>query len=275
MASRQREDGAFAVSRLEMDPLHRFYEDEYDEAARLTRSPHGRLEFARTVELLERVLPSPPARVLDLGGGTGVHARWLAAAGFEVVLVDLMAGHVAQAARIDGVRAMVGDARALRLDSDSFDVVLVLGPLYHLTVASERLIALREAVRVARPDAVVAAAAIGRYAGLLDFGAHAGIDDVTEPHVRETIRTGYHNPRLGFTRAYLHRPEELRAELEAAELRAVEVFGVEGPAGPALDAHGIENIDAYLPAALRCARIAETDPALINASAHLLGIGRT
>src|SRR3954452_21687003 len=128
-----------------MDVLRRFYWQDYDEDVRLVRSPHGRLEFARTVELLERVLPAPPARVLDVGGGTGVHARWLAAAGFEVVLVDLLPDHVARAARIDGVQALVGDARALALENGDFDVVLLLGPLYHLVEASDRLAALREA----------------------------------------------------------------------------------------------------------------------------------
>ena len=157
-----------------MDPLRRFYAHDYDEDVRLTRSPHGRLEFARTVELLRRVLPAPPARVLDVGGGTGIHARWLVEAGYEVTLVDLMEEHVSRAARIDGLDAVLGDARALAAGDDTFDVVLLLGPLYHLTDASDRLAALREAVRVARPGAVVAAAAIGRYAGLLDFGAHAG-----------------------------------------------------------------------------------------------------
>ena len=101
-------------------------------------------------------------------------------------------------------------------------------------------------MRVARPGAVVAAAAIGRYAGLLDFGAHAGLDETTEPLVRATLETGRHDPRLGFTTAYLHRPEELRAELVAAGLADVEVYGVEGPAGPALDAHGIDRIDEFL-----------------------------
>ena len=255
-----------------MDHLRRFYADEYVEDVRLTRSPHGRLEFARTVELLRRVLPAPPARVLDVGGGTGIHARWLAEAGFEVTLVDLMPEHVEQAARIDGVAASVGDARALGAADDTFDVVLLLGPLYHLVEATDRRRALREAVRVARPGGVVAAAAIGRYAGLLDFGAHAGLDETTEPLVRETLETGRHDPALGFTTAYLHRPEELREELITAGLHDVEVFGVEGPSGPALDAHGIDRIDEFLESALRCARIAERDPALIAASAHLLGI---
>jgi SAM-dependent methyltransferase len=241
---------------------------------RLTRSPHGRLEFVRTVELLERVLPAPPARVADVGGGTGIHARWLAEAGYDVTLVDLMPEHVERAAAIAGVRAVVGDARSLAAADASFDVVLLLGPLYHLVEAGDRALALREAVRVARPGALVAAAAIGRYAGLLDFGAHAGLDETTEPLVRATLETGRHDPRLGFTTAYLHRPEELRSELVAAGLVDVEVYGVEGPAGPALDAQGIERIDEFLESAVRCARIAERDPALLASSAHLLGLAR-
>ena len=84
---------------------------------------------------------------------------------------------------IDGVSATVGDARSLDAADDSFDVVLLLGPLYHLVEASDRAAALREAARVARPGALVAAAAIGRYAGLLDLGAHAGLDETTEPIV--------------------------------------------------------------------------------------------
>ncbi|WP_247702975.1 hypothetical protein [Streptomyces sp. F63] len=49
-----------------------------DEAARLQTIATGTLEFARTRELLRRHLPPGPARVLDVGGGPGMHARWLA-----------------------------------------------------------------------------------------------------------------------------------------------------------------------------------------------------
>ena len=60
-----------------MDHLRRFYAEEYVEDVRLTRSPHGRLEFARTVELLGRVLPAPPARVLDVAAGpASTRAGW-------------------------------------------------------------------------------------------------------------------------------------------------------------------------------------------------------
>lgn len=64
------------------------YAKETSDSTRLTRSPHGRLEYLRTQELLRRTLMSPPARILDVGGGAGVHPQWLAADGYEVHLVD-------------------------------------------------------------------------------------------------------------------------------------------------------------------------------------------
>lgn len=84
---------------MELDPLIvAFYRDRYDEGSRLTRSRHGQLEFVRTQELLRRLLPRVPARVLDVGGGTGIHARWLADDGYDVHLVDPVPGHVTKAA---------------------------------------------------------------------------------------------------------------------------------------------------------------------------------
>ena len=186
--------------------LHRFYTSRYVEDERLRQSPHGRLEFARTQELLRRALPPPPARVLDVGGGTGIHAAWLAEDGYTVVLVDLVAEHVEQAGKLPGVSAAVGEAGALEQPDESFDAVLVLGPLYHLTEATDRGLALREARRVARPGGLVAAAATSRHAGLLDLGAHGLLDDFSLPIVRQAMETGVHDPRLGFTTAYFHTP---------------------------------------------------------------------
>jgi hypothetical protein len=100
------------------------------------------------------------------------------------------------------------------------------------------------------------------------------VDEQSEPLLRSTIESGMHDPRLGFTTAYLHTPQELARELDDAGLDNIEVFGVEGPTGPALDAHGLENIDDFLPSAISCARVVERDPALIAASAHLLALAR-
>ena len=72
------------------------------ERERLFSGGEPRLELARTLELLERFLPAPPADLLDVGGGPGVYARILADKGFQVDLVDVVPLHVEQAAAAAG-----------------------------------------------------------------------------------------------------------------------------------------------------------------------------
>ena len=252
-----------------------FYQTRYLEDDRLRVSSHGRLEFLRTQELLRRYLPEPLARVLDVGGATGVHASWLAEDGYTVHVVDLVPEHVEQAATLGGgITAAVGDARSLEEPDATADVVLLLGPLYHLIDGEDRLTALREAHRVVRPGGLVAAAGVCRYLGMLDAGARGQLDDPTMPLLRDVLDTGLHDPRLGFTTAYFHHPEELGDEFRSAGFSDVEVYGVEGPMWIALDALGVEHLDDLLPSALACARALERDRAMIATSAHLLALAR-
>jgi SAM-dependent methyltransferase len=81
----------------------------------------GELELIRTQEVVRRHLDHPASRILDVGGGTGVHAAWLAEEGYAVHVVDPMPHHVEEAARRRRVSAEVGDARQLPVPDDSFD----------------------------------------------------------------------------------------------------------------------------------------------------------
>jgi SAM-dependent methyltransferase len=255
--------------------LHAYYAGHFAEDDRLNATPHGRLEFVRTQELLRRHLPAAPARVLDVGGATGAHARWLAEDGHRVHVVDLVPEHVAVAAAIPGVTAAVGDARKLVEPDGHADATLLLGPLYHLVDRADRVRALREAARVTAPGGVVAAAAISRHAPLLDFGARGKIDDESEPLLRDITSSGRHDPRLGFTTAYFHRVDELADEMREAGLNDVRVHGVEGPLATVVLALESESLTDRLPAALRVARLVDDDPALVATSPHLLGLGRS
>lgn len=200
-----------------------------DESTRLTRSPHGRLEFLRTQMLLRRFLPDPPARILDVGGATGVHATWLAADGYEVVLIDPVPHHVDTAAAFGTFRCRVGDARDLSEPDDSVDAVLLLGPLYHLTGAKDRLTALGEARRVLRPGGLVAAAAISRYLAALEVGSSSVLDQERVRLAGKLIETGEYAGFLGFTAGHWHRPDELRDEVQAMGFTDIRVLGIEGP----------------------------------------------
>lgn len=106
-----------------------YYADAYEEADRLHATATGRLELQRTRELLTARLPRPAA-VLDVGGGPGVHARWLIEEGHSVHLVDPVPRHLEQAAAYAGCTTELGDARHLTAAADTYDAVLLLGPLY-------------------------------------------------------------------------------------------------------------------------------------------------
>jgi ubiquinone/menaquinone biosynthesis C-methylase UbiE len=149
------------------------YYSKGQEQQRLTASL-GRLEWLRTWEILQRSMPPTPARLLDVGGGTGVYALPLASQGHRVHLVDPVPRHVARALELSSksdaplASAVVGDARALEVPDASFDVLLLLGPLYHLTDRNDRVKALAEARRALVPGGLLVSAYISRFASACD-----------------------------------------------------------------------------------------------------------
>lgn len=237
---------------------------------------YSRIELVRTQELLARYLPSAPANVLDIGGGPGAYAAWLADAGYEVRLVDATPLHVEQARELAAGRfeAVEGDARRLDEPDASYDVALLLGPLYHLLEREERLAALGEARRVLRPGGLLAAAGISRFASLLDGLLRDLLDDEGWALVQRDLADGKHLPggdHALFTNAYFHRPEELRAEVEAGGFELEGFFGVEGPGWARAESLDDERIFEDV---VRVARAVEQEPAIIGASAHFLAVGR-
>ena len=264
---------------MEQPPIHDHYDTAYDEDMRL-RSGLGRLELARVQEIVRRHLP-PTARVLDVGGATGVHSEWLLDDGHDVRLVDLLPGHVARAEASLGPRerftASVGDARDLPVPDAAVDAVLLLGPLYHLTDRADRLAAWREAVRVVVPGGVVVAMAINRFASLFDGLAQSYLFDPTfRAIVAQDLATGVHENPTGdprwFTTAYFHHPDELAAEATEAGLVVRETVGVEGlahwikPLASALDD------DERRAVVLDAARVIEAEPSLLGLSSHVLTV---
>ncbi|HEY7135338.1 MAG TPA: methyltransferase domain-containing protein [Acidimicrobiia bacterium] len=261
------------------DEILTHYAEEVDEGTRLGRGLNE-LELIRTRDVLRAQLGDAPARILDIGGATGVHARWLTDDGHRVHVVDPVPRHVEAVLALrderPGITAELGDARALAATDSSYDVVLVFGPMYHLTERDERVLALREAARVVVPGGPVFVAAISRHASLLSGLAHEFLFDPDfRAIVERDLRDGQHrNPQRRpewFTTAYFHRAEDLVDEIAAAGLEPLDVIGLEGPAAwlPHLesrwrDPEGREAI-------LFSARTASSEPAF---SPHLLAVSR-
>lgn len=244
--------------------------------------PGGRpsLEFVRSMDLLGRLLPQSPARVLDVGGGPGTYAAPLASRGYSVHLVDPVLLHVEQARQAAGAdpaagfTAALGDARELSQSDESQDAVLLFGPLYHLTEAAHRRQALAEARRVLRPGGRLLAMAICRFASLLDGLYKGWLDDPDfRPIVDQDLADGQHrNPNPAgrpqfFTTAYFHTPDGLTDEIGRAGFTGMTIYGVEGPGWPLRSEWTEPQRREHI---LFAARSVETQPSLIGFSHHLI-----
>ena len=242
----------------------------------------GQLERERTRELLSRLLPPAPAVILDIGGGPGGYACWLAKQGYEVHLLDITPLHVEIAIAASRQQAeaplssvKLGDARSLPWSAETADAVLLLGPLYHLTDKRDRLQALAEAHRVLKPHGVLFAVGVSKFASTID-GLRLGFlkDPQFAAIVEGDLKDGQHrnptdNPNY-FTDTFFHHPDELRNEVKEAGFAVRELYGLEGPAWFVHDFDEWWNNPEHRDRLLKIARALETEPSVSGISAHLM-----
>lgn len=248
----------------------------------------GKIEFVRTKEIISRYLPSQKQVIYDIGGGTGEYSRWLSQLGHEVHLLELAPKAVVCAKEINTnltnpiFNIEVADALSLNRPNESVDIVLLMGPLYHLIRRSNRLKALQEARRVLKTGGIIFASAISRYSsslwGLSVFGQKNDFidDDAFIKMIDRELTTGHHirpkkYPRF-IARSFFHLPEELRIEIEEAGFKNEKMLAVEGPIWivPAFEEKWEnENSRERL---LKISQKVETDKNIMGMSPHLLAI---
>lgn len=264
-----------------MDPVETYYENyaqaEWDRLGRY------RMEFEITKRAIGEVIPPPPAKVLDLGGGPGRYSLWLASLGYEVVLGDISQASLdlanAKANELgQAITTLKLDARDLsRFEDHCFDAVLMLGPMYHLVTPEERLTAMRESSRVLRPGRTHASAFLGRYAFLIYEAAFIpeGLADRMDMH-RSILDEGIHDPAIrghGFTRVYATHPDEIPELVSSVGLSLERLISCESIARNCDDRIkdlGSEDWNALFDLAYEVC----DDPTLLGSASHLLAISR-
>lgn len=258
-----------------------YYDSDVErEWARASRHP---LEFATTWKAMQEHIPAG-STILDVGGGPGHYSMRLAQTGHRVTLLDLSSANVAFArAKAAEIGAPVVDfihGNALDLSEfadSSFDVVLLMGPLYHLVSAEDRDQAIGEALRVLRPGGIFFAAFISRYAFLVDLLKYQpeAVSEF-EGRMEPLLTTGVSmvsddNP--GFTDAYFAHPMEIEPLMSAhglTTLRLAAAEGVMATAEPRLLELPSETVAQWVEL---CYRLG-TDPLTWGTSEHMLYVGK-
>ena len=148
------------------------YYGNYDEDNRLC-SQHGSVEYLTTMRYIQKYL-KPGMRVLEIGAATGRYSHTLARQGYRVDAVELVQHNIeifkANTNPDEDVRIYQGNAKKLDMLSDNtYDITLLLGPMYHLFTVSEQLQALSEAIRVTKKGGVIFAAYCGNEATMVQY----------------------------------------------------------------------------------------------------------
>lgn len=255
------------------------------EAYRLSKGVN-KLELVRTQELLNRYLPLPPAVIFDVGGGSGIYACWLAQQGYEVHIIDALPLHIEQAHRASQAQpdrplasAAVGDARQLDRADTSVDIVLLMGPLYHLIERSDRIAALRETHRILKSGGLVFAVGISRFASSLGGLFKGHLDDPEfVAIVQQDLAVGQHrnpsNHPAYFTTAFFHHPEELKAEVEEAGLSFERMLAIEGSGWLLQNVEEHWGEPSRRERLLQSIRWLETEPSTLGMSSHIMAIAK-
>jgi SAM-dependent methyltransferase len=216
------------------NPIEAYYDQEsFHEWERFDRHP---TEFAVTRRMIQETLPPAPARILDIGGGPGRYAIWLAGQGYSVTLLDLSKQNLMLATEKSAEAGVAFEAmahgNALDLSAypdESFDAVLLMGPLYHLVKQEDRLRAIHEARRVLKTGGRFYAAFICRFSVFRAAAHDFPMEPVELPGIYEQILSdGIYSGAHGFTAAYFAHPDEIQPMMESCGLHTMEIIGVEG-----------------------------------------------
>lgn len=272
-----------------MTELEEYY-NKFNEEKRLN-SRHGQVEYRVSMKYIHRYLDEAAAkltnaaasvtredirshvRILDIGAGTGRYSVALAEEGYDVTAVELVKynlGILKQKA--SSVRALQGNAMNLKkLESDSFDVTLLFGPMYHLFGFDDKRKALSEAKRVTKPGGVILVAYCMNEYGVITYG-------FKERHVLECME------KKRFTEDFktisspselydYMRIEDIDALNRAEELERIQIISPDGPANyirTFLNQLSDEEFEAFVQ--YQMATCERSD--LIGAGAHTVDILR-
>lgn len=208
-------------NRIEL--INSFY-DGYREDMRLEKSRHGQLEYLTTMHYINK-MTAANSSVLEIGAGTGRYSIALAKKGYYVTAIELADKNLEileeNAKGIKNLHCYQGDALDLgRFDDNSFDLTLVLGPMYHLYTKEDMSKALNEALRVTKPDGIIMTAFLSIHAIMHDNYLQGNFVEGLKENFTKDFKVKHFTEQL-FTGFYINEFEALFDTLQVKHITTI------------------------------------------------------
>lgn len=260
-----------------MDRLFNYYQN-YSEDSRLVKDNAHKVEFITTTHVLDKIINSN-SKILDVGAGTGRYSIYFAEKGHSVYALEyvphnlnIIRDKINNSDCDNNIEATIGDGRDLsRFEDRSFDVVLCMGPIYHLNTVEERRRCISECLRVLKKDGILALAYINKFASFL-YQFKADKSFIKSEKCKNLINLGQFYVD-GSDNFHFTSPQEVESMLSG--------FNIEIVANVATDGIGhlfketVDNFDEteyqhWMDHHLRTC----TEPSILGYSLHALLVGR-
>lgn len=276
-----------------MNRIEKYYNQNPDkEWNRLQESAYDTIESEITRRFILKYL-KPDSVVADIGCGPGHYSTWLLQNGYKVLMSDLSEGLLKLAEeKIDKNKyssqllgMIKADATDLsQIQSNSFDITLLFGPLYHLLTEEKRTKAVAEALRITKPDGIILSATINRlcpFLAMMHKSPQFLVSELSEDteEMNRILKSGHYenleeNPNA-FTDAYFAEIDEIPKIYKSLNIELIESFACEGLAAYLYDKAEIFKANTQAWEQLKNIIFQNaTRPEILGMSEHVVFVGR-
>lgn len=247
------------------------YYNKFNEDKRLTRR-HGIVEFTTAMKYITKYLKEMNnPKILDVGAGTGRYSIELDKLGYDVTAVELVK-HNLMTLKKNYPKIKSFQCNAINLKNfkdNSFDMVLLFGPMYHLITKEEKIKALEEAKRVTKDDGLILISYYMNEYAVLKHGFMEG--NIKESIKNNEIDENFHITPKEDDLYTMVRLEDINELKDISKLKRIKILSQDGPSDyirPIINKMDEETFELYIKYHLSiCER-----PELLGSSSHLLDI---
>lgn len=269
-----KEDDVISMNSLEAKIKD--YYDDYDEDSRLIKDNSHSIEFITTTTYLDKFI-SKGEKVLEVGAATGRYSFYFAENGCDVTALELSEKHVEimKNKLLDvhlKMEAIQGNALDLsRFEDSTYNSILCLGPIYHLTKKEDRVKCIKECLRVLKPGGFIAVSYISKFAHFVDM-VKRDKEDINDIGLQNIVNTGVesNDPDACFYFSTYDDIENLMANNSIQKIKHLATDGIADMLRPSINSLSREEFDLWMNYHLDTCE----NTNLIGYSKHCLYIGR-